>query len=55
MEDQRRKLMWKCEDHMHISYRQKFLATGGEPLVASVGLTLSAVAVAAGVIRIRVV
>lgn len=50
VECQRRQLMGKCEDHMHVGDRQKFCIASGQPLVASVGLAFRAMAVAAGIV-----
>ena len=44
------KLMRQREDHMHVAHIQQLCFTGGEPLVASVGLAFSAMAVPARVV-----
>jgi hypothetical protein len=43
--------MWQRENHVHIRDIQQFLFAGSEPLIASVGLALSAVAITTRVIR----
>jgi hypothetical protein len=50
LQGERRQLMGQGEDNMNVTGRQKFLATCFEPSVASVGLTLWAVPVAAAVV-----
>jgi hypothetical protein len=50
LQGERRQLMGQGEDNMNVTRRQKFLATCFEPTVASVGLTLWAVPVAAAVV-----
>src|SRR5258708_489844 len=51
LQSQPRKLMRQGENDMNVADRQQFLAAFGEPFVASVGLALRAVAIAAGVER----
>ena len=50
LQSERRQLMGQGEDNMNVTRRQKLLATCLEPTVASVGLTLRAVPVAAAVV-----
>src|SRR6266436_9412627 len=50
LQGERRQLMGQGEDNMNVTRRQKFLATCLEPPVASVGLTLRAVPIAAAVV-----
>src|SRR3984893_2243135 len=50
LQSERRQLMGQGEDNMNVTRRQKFLATCFKPTVASVGLTLGAVPVAAAVV-----
>ena len=51
LQRQPRQLVRQREDDMKVVDRQQFLAASGQPLVASVGLALWAVPVAAGVER----
>jgi hypothetical protein len=44
-------LMWQGEDHVEVGDREKFFFPCGEPALASLGLTLRAVPVSAGIIR----
>src|SRR6266566_1485518 len=50
LQDQRGQMTGKREDHMHVRRGEQFLATCCEPAVASPGLTLWAVPVAARVV-----
>jgi hypothetical protein len=51
VEDQRSQSVGECKDNMHVGNGQKFLLTGGQPLVASVGQTLRTMPVPAAVVR----
>jgi hypothetical protein len=53
MEDQSSQLVRQGEDHVHVGRRQQFSAAGGQPVVPCIGLALAAMAVTAGIERIR--
>src|SRR6266849_692693 len=50
LQNQRRELRRKCEDHMDVARREKFSLTCCDPAFPSRGLTLRAVSIAAAVV-----
>src|SRR6202051_3000469 len=51
LQHQWRQAAGECDDHVQIAGQEKFLSTRSDPAVASSGLTLRAMAIAAAVIR----